>query len=71
MIVSIMFGTKSSEVLYSRAVYNVLDLVGDIGGLFDGLKAIGSVLMAPIASHNMRSFLINKLYFTQKIKRKP
>ena len=30
---------------HNRSIYNSLDLLGDVGGLFDGLRGIGSFLI--------------------------
>ena len=32
-------------MVYSREIYNVLDFLGDIGGLFDALKIIGATIV--------------------------
>ena len=42
-----------------RQTYSILDWLGDVGGLLDGLKIIGSLLIAPIASFTMRVELFN------------
>ena len=30
---------------YERSIYNVLDLLGDIGGLADGLEGLGLIIL--------------------------
>ena len=47
-------------------MYNILDYVGDIGGLFDGLRMIASVLIAPFSDYNFITLLLSKLFFVQK-----
>ena len=42
---NIIFIPSPTTVNFQRAVYNILDLVGDVGGLLDGLKWIGFVLV--------------------------
>ena len=32
--------------MHKRSIYTVLDLLGDIGGLFDALKAIFSIFLS-------------------------
>lgn len=45
-IYSLFFKLKSEEKLYKRAVYTFLDLIGDVGGLYDGLLIITGFLMS-------------------------
>lgn len=57
------------EVLFkSRAIYNALDFLGDVGGLFDGLKLIAQSLISLIGQGGLSSFLIGKLFFLPSIK---
>ena len=65
-----MFPTRENPVMYKinsfwieldasvttieRSTYSILDWVGDIGGLLDGLRFIGSFLLAPIATFLIR-----------------
>ena len=32
--------------IHKKSIYTVLDLLGDVGGLFDALKAIASVFIS-------------------------
>ena len=36
-LVRYQFVMDSNRTLYTREVYNILDWIGDLGGLFDGL----------------------------------
>ena len=49
---NIVFIPSSTTLNYQRAVYNILDLVGDVGGLLDGLKWIGFALIQPFVYNN-------------------
>ena len=49
-----------------RQTYSLLDWIGDVGGLLDGLRIVGSFLIAPIAAFSMRVEL-----FTTAFKSKP
>ena len=40
----------------------MLDYLGDLGGLYDSLKVIGSVLVAPVSSFNLSKSLIFSLF---------
>ena len=50
-------------MLYSRAVYTLLDLLGDVGGLIDALKIIGSLIVALISNGDFSNYLIVKLFY--------
>ena len=38
-----------------RQTYSLLDWIGDVGGLFDGLKVLGTFLIAPVATFAMQA----------------
>ena len=38
---------------YSREIYNILDFLGDIGGLFDALKIIGGSIIGVFGSSGL------------------
>ena len=52
------------QVNYQRAIYNSLDLLGDVGGLFDGLKLIAWLIVNIFTSENLENLLEAKLFFT-------
>jgi len=39
----------------------LLDFIGDIGGLFDGLRLLASALIAPLAHFTLKSELFTQL----------
>ena len=39
------FIISDKVVIHKRSVYNLLDLIGDVGGLFDGLKYIAKLIL--------------------------
>ena len=41
----IRFEISPESIIHQRTVYNSLDLIGDVGGLLDGLTAIGGFLI--------------------------
>ena len=47
----------------SRAIYNTLDLLGDVGGLFDGFRVIFSVLIGFVQSGVIENTLIKSLFY--------
>lgn len=40
----------------------MLDYIGDIGGLLDGLRIIVGIIIAPVSSYNFTSTLLSKLF---------
>ena len=56
-----------------RETYNFLDWMGDVGGLFDGLRYIASWLVGPLISMKLRVDLMAGIFRSQnnnKFKRK-
>ena len=47
---------------WDRETYSMLDYLGDLGGLYDSLKVIGSVLVAPVSSFNLSKSLLLSLF---------
>ena len=43
------------EVVSSRAVYNILDLLGDFGGIFSSLHFLGQIVHFIIVGHQESS----------------
>ena len=46
---SLVFEIDSDVTSFERKTYSSLDWLGDIGGLFDAMRIIGQVIVAPIA----------------------
>ena len=46
-------------------MYSLLDFVGDVGGLLDGLKLIAWVIVIPFSSYNYITLLLTKLISVQ------
>lgn len=61
----ITFALGKNEVYHSRAIYNVLDFLGDIGGLRDALKLIASILVGLFGSEGLKNKLLSKNFFTE------
>ena len=50
---------------YTRQIYSGLDLIGDVGGLLDGLRLLGYMILGVlqfIFGSTFESYLLNKLY---------
>ena len=66
MLYSIFFGLDKEVKYHDRSVYTFLDLLGDVGGLFDALKGIFSILITfyfYIFGDPLHSFLLKSLFF--------
>ena len=50
------------EKLYKREVYSTLSMVGDIGGLFDGLLIVAGFLVTPYNA-SMFELSVSKILF--------
>ena len=44
---------SDQELIHTREAYTFLDMIGDVGGFFDGLSLIVMILLSNIISHNM------------------
>ena len=56
-------GLDKTVLNHSRAIYNVLDFVGDIGGLSDGLRLIAWTLLYLFAPGGKTSLLISMIFY--------
>ena len=60
-----VMGMSSNVEIHNRQIYSILDLLGDIGGLFDALKAIASIFLSIIftlTGNPIEEFLISLVY---------
>ena len=48
--------------IIERQTYSMLDFLGDIGGLFDGLRYIFQIIIAPIVAFNWKAELLSALF---------
>ena len=62
-IISAYIELKGTATVRSRAIYNALDLLGDVGGLFNALKLIAQALMYLIGQGGLSAFLVGKLFY--------
>lgn len=62
-IIEIMIFAKGDVQFRSRAIYNALDLLGDVGGLFDALKLLAQALISLIGQGGLSTYLIGKLFY--------
>ena len=62
-IIQIFISLDSLINSRSRSIYNVLDFLGDIGGLFDALKLIAEFMVFLLGNRGVSMFLIGKLFY--------
>ena len=58
---------------HHRSIYTFLDFLGDVGGLLDGLKLIGGLLVSAytfIVGNPLNAYLVNALFKRGKIKKR-
>ena len=65
-VIGVVTFSASRKVLnHSRAIYNTLDFLGDIGGLSDALKLIASFLVSVFPRVNLTNKLISKIFYAK------
>ena len=55
--------------IHNRSIYTALDLLGDVGGLFDALKGISTVVVAiyfQIFGSPIEEYLLKSMYLRNK-----
>ena len=55
--------TSADQVHNQRAIYTVLDFLGDVGGLLDGLKLIGASIISLFYGNSLSDFLLSQIFF--------
>ena len=53
-IASMILHFSQNMVAIERSTYSGLEWLGDIGGLFEGLSAVGWALVGPLAAYTLR-----------------
>ena len=69
MLYSIVFNLDKEVHYHDRSIYTFLDLLGDIGGLFDALKGIFSILITfyfHMLGNPLHSYLLKSLFFNNR-----
>ena len=65
---SFWFELNQKSTIIERATYNALDLMGDIGGLYDGLMLLIKGMIRPIAALAFNSKLLRLVFKRVKSK---
>lgn len=53
-------------MIINRQTYSLLEWLGDVGGLFDALHIIGSLIIGPLSSYALDSALLAGLFRSRK-----
>ena len=61
----VAFVADDIELHHSKAIYNLLDFLGDVGGLSDALRLIAWGILNIFASEGMINSLISKVFYTE------
>ena len=64
-VFSLLIFLSPDRIMYKRSIYSILDWIGDIGGLFDGLQFIGSIIMGCyylFSANSLNAFLFRSVY---------
>ena len=59
------FFLSPNKKVYTRQVYNLLDWLGDVGGLLEGLRLVGQLGIALVTlfiSNPLSAFIVNALF---------
>ena len=60
--INIYFRSHGSSTLFKKVGDDLLTYLGDLGGLFDALHVMGTILTAGLASKLLNSAMIEKAY---------
>ena len=57
-----VFAPHKEEIRFNRDIYDGLDLIGDLGGLYDGLNIICYALIFAWNNFSFMTVLISKIF---------
>ena len=60
------FQMHQEKVVIERKTYSILEWLGDVGGLFDGLRLIFGQLVGPVAMFALKASLWTEVFSTGK-----
>ena len=59
---SLWLELKLQKTKYERATYNLLEWLGDVGGLFDGLNIIFGFILWPASVFSLRAEVLSQVF---------
>lgn len=64
---SLLIVLSQDYTTIERQTYNVLEWLGDVGGLFDGFVLIARYLIAPIATYAIKTELLSAAFAAKNL----
>lgn len=71
LVFGYQYGVSSHQTKHIRTVYKVLDLLGDVGGLFDAFSLIGQSLITLVAGGRLSNYLNSQLFYRADSRSRP
>ena len=59
---SIEVNMSQDLITWNRQTYGLLDFIGDLGGLLDGLKFVCTIIIAPFSTFSLSSLLLTTIF---------
>ena len=72
IVMRLEFETSSDEIIHERAVYTVLDLLGDLGGLLDMLSYLAQfivTIITRVSGSEILRYMISLIFLRDKVAR--
>ena len=63
---SVYLELSQEYLTYERSTYSLLEWLGDVGGLFDGLKIVAYFILWPFSAFAMKAELMTSLFKQSK-----
>ena len=63
---SFWFELRQELTVIERETYSLLEWLGDVVGLFDGLKLIFKILIVPLTSFALKAELLSEIWKSKK-----
>jgi hypothetical protein len=63
----LFFDLDPIEILHSREVYHIMDLIGDIGGVLEVFITIFGILLFPVSEHSFVMKALEKLFLARTL----
>ena len=64
--IRISFERDLDKIIIERTAYGILDMLGDVGGLNDALKAIAGFFIAILQYNVFENYMVSLMYKEQK-----
>ena len=59
---SVEINMSQDLITWNRQTYSLLDFIGDLGGLLDGLKYVCAIIIAPFSAFSIQSLLLTSIF---------